>query len=45
MNEVIVKNIPDNKIDFFVELVENLGFSTEKRGIRKKLTRKQQVFL
>ena len=23
MNEVIVKNIPDNKIDFFVELVES----------------------
>ena len=46
MEEILVKNIPESKLDFFLELVKNLGFSIEMRtGEKKKLTRKQQEFV
>jgi hypothetical protein len=46
MEEILVKNIPENKLDFFLELVKNLGFSIERKTERKKkLTRKQQEFV
>jgi hypothetical protein len=41
----IVIDIPDNKIDFFLELVKNLGFISEVKAEGKKLTRKQQEFI
>jgi hypothetical protein len=45
MEQIIVKNIPENKLDFFLELVKNLGFSFEIKAEEKKLTRKQQEFV
>jgi hypothetical protein len=41
----VVIDIPDSKVDFFLELVKNLGFSIEKKEGMKKLTRKQQEFV
>jgi len=43
MKQVIV-NIPENKYTFFIELVQNLGFKTEKKD-KVKLTPKQSEFV
>ncbi|MFN8255405.1 MAG: hypothetical protein U0W24_06930 [Bacteroidales bacterium] len=45
MEQILVKNIPENKLDFFLELVNSLGFTTEIKAEKKKLTRKQQEFV
>jgi hypothetical protein len=45
MEQILVKDIPENKLDFFLELVKNLGFSFETKAEGKKLTRKQQEFV
>lgn len=45
MEQIIVKNIPENKLGFFIELVKNLGFSVEKTTVEKKLTKKQQEII
>jgi len=34
-------NIPDNKIDFFMDLAKNLGFTVEKNTQKNVLTDKQ----
>jgi hypothetical protein len=34
-------NIPDNKIDFFMELVQNLGFNVDKKVQGSVLTEEQ----
>lgn len=41
----ILIDIPDNKVDFFLELVKNLGFISEIKTEGKKLTRRQQEFV
>jgi hypothetical protein len=45
MEDILVKNIPENKVPFFLELVHNLGFVTEKKVEKKKLTPKQKAFV
>lgn len=45
MEQILVKNIPENKLGFFLELVRNLGFTPEIKNGGKKLTRKQQQFV
>ncbi len=45
MEQILVKNIPENKLDFFMELVKNLGFTPEVKTGGKRLTRKQQQFV
>jgi hypothetical protein len=42
MEQILVKNIPENKLSFFMELVKNLGFTPEIKTEGKKLTSKQQ---
>ena len=34
-------NIPDNKIDFFMDLAKNLGFTIENKKEKNVLTKKQ----
>ena len=45
MEDILVKNLPKNKVPFFLELVHNLGFVTEKMLEKKKLTPKQKAFV
>ncbi|HEX3006060.1 MAG TPA: hypothetical protein VHO90_00435 [Bacteroidales bacterium] len=45
MGQILVKNIPENKLGFFMELVESLGFTPEVKTKDKKLTRKKQRFV
>ena len=37
-------NIPDNKIDFFVDLAKNLGFTIE-HGVQKNVLTEKQIDL
>jgi len=43
MKQIII-NLPENKYDFFIELVKNLGFKTENTD-KTILTRKQIEFV
>lgn len=45
MKQVLVKNIPENKLDFFLEMIKNLGFTTEEKTDVKKLTHSQKKFV
>jgi len=45
MEQIIVKDIPESKLSFFLELVKNLGFSVETKVEGEKLTSKQQEFV
>jgi hypothetical protein len=45
MEQILVKNIPESKLGFFMELLRNLGFTPEEKNKGKKLTRKQQQFV
>jgi hypothetical protein len=45
MEQILVKNIPDNKLNFFLELVNNLGFSIEMKSKSKKLNKEQKMFI
>jgi hypothetical protein len=45
MKQVLVKNIPENKLDFFLEMINNLGFTTDEKTDVKKLTQSQKKFI
>lgn len=45
MVQLLVENIPKNKRSFFLELVNNLGFTIEMNTNSKKLNREQIMFI
>jgi len=45
MEQILVKNIPENKLNFFLELVNNLGFTIEMNTNSKKLNKGQLMFV
>ena len=45
MEQILVKNIPENKLNFFLELVNNLGFTIEMNTNSKKLNKEQLLFI
>ena len=45
MEQILVKNIPENKLNFFLELVNNLGFTIERNTNSKKLNKEQLMFI
>ena len=45
MEQLLVKNIPENKLNFFLELVNNLGFTSEMNTNSKKPNKEQLLFV
>lgn len=45
MEQIIVKDIPDSKLEFFLELVRNLGFKTEIKQDSNKPSKQEQQFV